>query len=165
MNRLLLAILLAGFAASATADDTTSSSMSTAPKAPKPKVAPPPKQEKISPAQQKVRDVDIAKVKFMSAVGACPKAEDCDEANPRRNPDLVTMLKTGEEAFMEACVQCASDAACEQERDRIRAGRGRMGYNVCQPPGTSPKGGEKGRKPTTSSSGDKKAAPASAPAK
>jgi hypothetical protein len=157
MKRLLLAVLLAGFAANATADDPTpsSSSMSGTPKAPKPTVAPAPKPEKISPVQQKVRDLDLAKAKFMAAVGACPKPEDCDPASPRKNPDLVSMLKGGEDAFMEACVQCATDAACEQERDRIRVGRGRMGHNVCQPPGTKPKGMEK----------EKKAAPAATPVK
>jgi hypothetical protein len=139
--------------------------MSSSPKPAKPKAAAAPAQEKVSPAQQKVRDVDIAKVKFMSAVGACPKTEDCDPQNPRRNPDLAEMLKTGEDAFMEACVQCATDKACEQERDRIRAGKGRMGYNVCQPPGTKPKGMDSGKKSTPAASGDKKAAPVPPPPK
>jgi hypothetical protein len=75
------------------------------------------------------------------------------------------MLKHGEEAFMEACVQCATDKDCEQERDRIRAGKGRMGFNVCQPPGTKPKGTDSGKKSTPTGGGDKKSAPATPPPK
>ncbi|MGA8892723.1 MAG: hypothetical protein WB493_14225 [Anaeromyxobacteraceae bacterium] len=146
MKQTLLALLLAVVAFPVHGADTTP--MSSTPKPPKPKAADVKPPDKVSPAQQKVRDVDVAKVKFMSAVGACPKAEDCDPESPRRNKDLVEMLKHGEDAFMEACVQCATDKACEQERDRIRAGKGRMGYNVCQPPGTKPKGMESGKKST-----------------
>jgi len=162
MNRIVFALLLAVLAFPVLgADDTP---MSSSPKPPKPKAAATPPPEKVSPAQQKVRDLDIAKVKFMSAVGACPRPEDCDPESPRKNPDLVDMLKKGEDFFMEACVQCATDKACEQERDRIRAGKGRMGYNVCQPPGTKPKGMDSGKKPAPATA-DKKAAPATPPAK
>ena len=53
----------------------------------------------------------------MAAMGSCARPEECDPESPRKNPDLVAMLKSAEEAFMEACVQCASDKDCEEERD------------------------------------------------
>jgi hypothetical protein len=113
---------------------------------------PPPPPAKVSPAVQKLRDVDTSKAAFMAALGSCPRPEVCDPKSPERNPELVKMLQGREDAFMEACAQCASDKACEQERDRIRAGRGRFGYNVCAPP-----------KSTTAPAADKKV-PAAKPA-
>jgi hypothetical protein len=110
---------------------------------------------KVTPAVARVRAVDTTKASFMAAVGSCPKPEDCDPASPRKNPELVTLLRNAEDAFMEACAQCATDKACEQERDKIRSGRGRFGYNVCTPPGT---------KPASSTTGDKKAAGDTKPA-
>lgn len=132
MKRAILLALLLG-ALPAAADEVTSQSMSGTPKAPKApaKAASPAPAPKYTVTQQRIRELDLAKVKFMSAVGSCPKAEDCDPDSPRKNPELIEMIRKGEEAYMEACVQCATDKACDEERDRIRAGRGRMGQNVC----------------------------------
>jgi len=88
----------------------------------------------------------------MAAVAACPKAEDCNPDSPRKNPELVGLLKDAEAMFVEACAQCATDGVCEEERGRIRAGRGRMGSNVCVPDADK-----------AAKSGDKKPAPATKP--
>jgi hypothetical protein len=127
-----------------------------------PKQGPKPAPRKLSQAEERALQVSTAKSRFLAAVGACAKPEECDPGSPRKNPELVTMLKSAEDAFVEACVQCATDKACEQERERIRDGRGRFGYNVCAPtaakPGTTP--AEK--KPATAKPA---AAPAPAPSK
>ena len=80
---------------------------------------------------QQAMEVRTSKAKFMSAVGACARPEDCDPASPRRDPELVTMVERAEEVFVTACLQCASEQICEEERARIRAGKGRFGYNAC----------------------------------
>jgi hypothetical protein len=80
---------------------------------------------------QQAMDVRTAKAKFMSAIGSCARPESCDPSSPARNPELVVMVQQAEEGFVQACLQCAADATCEQERARIRDGRGRFGYNAC----------------------------------
>jgi hypothetical protein len=67
------------------------------------------------------------------------------------------MLQGAEDAFMEACAQCATDKDCEQERDKIRSGRGRFGYNVCVAKAAKPADKKPAAKPA--------AAPAPAPSK
>jgi hypothetical protein len=95
--------------------------------APKPKTKAPP--SKVTAEQAMA--VRTTKATFMSAVGSCAKPESCNPKSPSRNPDLVVLLEKAEEAFMQACLQCATDVACEEERVRIRDGRGRFGYNAC----------------------------------
>lgn len=87
---------------------------------------------------EQIRAVDMAKARFMASVGACARPENCDPTSPAKTPELVELLEKASRDFMVACVQCATDQACEKESDRIRAGRGRSGYNICAPPKTSP---------------------------
>jgi hypothetical protein len=152
MMRFLLALLLAVAASVAVASDPPSSSSTTSgtPKASQKKAstAPPKKDPKLPSNIEQLRAVDLAKRKFMSAVGACPRPENCDPNSPDRNPELVGMISSAVDEFMLACAQCATDAACEQERDRIKDGRGRMGYNVCAPP--KPAGASGDKKPAAS---------------
>jgi hypothetical protein len=160
MMRSTFALLFALAASVAFASDPDSTpSMSGTPKPSTKKPATPaPKPSGKFPANiEQIRALDIAKVKFMSAIGACPRPENCDPKSPDRNPDLITMISSAEEGFMVACAQCTTDAACEQERDRIKAGRGRMGYNVCAPPKNTATPGDK--KPASDGK-----APATAPA-
>ena len=98
-------------------------------------ISKPPK-SKVTAEQAKA--VRTGKAQFMAAVGSCNKPDLCDPKSPARNPELVTMLQRSEELFRVACVQCASDAACEQEIARIKDGRGRFGYNVCMNPEEKP---------------------------
>ena len=110
---------------------------------------PPPKgKAKATPAQ--IQAVKTAKAGFMAAMGSCPRPENCDPASKDKNPELVKMLQGAEDQFMEACAQCATDAACAEERTRIREGRGRFGFNVCAPPPPA--------KPATAPAVDKKSA-------
>jgi hypothetical protein len=155
MKRILIAIVAVSFFGPAGAADAPPPS-STPPAQGSSKLnakpgtkAPPPK---VSPAVQKLRDVDTTKAAFMAALGSCPRPEACDPKSPDKNPELIKLLQGREDAFMEACAQCASDKACDEERDRIRSGRGRFGFNVCAPPKTA-----------TTPAADKKA-PASKPA-
>jgi hypothetical protein len=151
MKRLLLALSALAIALSALAEDTK----------PAPKKVPA-SPAKPSPAEQRIRDVSTAKAAFMAALGSCPRPEDCDPDSPRRNPELTAMLKDAEEAFMEACAQCASDKACEEERAKIRDGHGRFGYNVCAvnaPKGTDKKAPEKKPAPATKPTATPAAAP------
>jgi hypothetical protein len=142
MQRFAIPLVLLALAGPVRATDPApAASPSTRPPA-KPK--PPP--EKVSPQTQRLRDLDIAKAGFMAALGACPRPEACDPDSPDRNPELVRMVKGREEAFMEACAQCASDEACEQERLRIRAGRGRFGSNLCDPTANKPASGKPAEK-------------------
>jgi hypothetical protein len=165
MTRIPLAIAVLALASPVSAADppppaSSSSSMSGSSKQ-KPKQGPTTAPRKLSQAEERALKVSTAKARFLAAVGACAKPEDCDPSSPRRNPELVTMLKSAEDAFVEACVQCATDKACEQERERIRDGRGRFGNNVCAPtaakPGTPPADKKPAAKPA--------AAPAPAPSK
>jgi hypothetical protein len=126
MTRSALALLLLVLAAPATAADPKPDTKTDA-KTTKDKAKAPP--SKVT--AQQAMDVRTTKAKFMSAVGSCPRPEDCDPQSPRRNPELVTMLQRAEDAFMLACLQCAADKTCEEERVRIRDGRGRFGYNAC----------------------------------
>ena len=96
-------------------------------------------------------EVSNTKAKFMAAMGSCAKPEECDPDSPRKNPELVNLLKSAEEAFVQACVQCATDKDCEDERAKIRSGRGRYGYNVCYVKG-------KGAKPADKKPAEKKPA-------
>jgi hypothetical protein len=63
----------------------------------------------------------------------------------------MVMVQQAEEAFLQACLQCAADATCEQERARIRDGRGRFGYNACM------QGDANSSSKTTAPAPDKKA--------
>jgi hypothetical protein len=119
MRDAAIAILIA-IATSATAADTTTKTAKDKPKGPPSKVT-----------AQQAMDVRTSKAKFMSAIGSCARPESCDPKSPARSPELVVMVQQAEEAFMQACLQCAADATCEQERARIRDGRGRFGYNAC----------------------------------
>lgn len=80
---------------------------------------------------EQARAVRTTKATFMSAVGSCARPTACDPKSPTRDPDLVVLLETAEQSFMVACLQCATEAACEEERVRIRDGRGRFGFNAC----------------------------------
>ena len=91
----------------------------------KPKAPP----SKVTAEQAKA--VRTTKATFMSAVGSCARPSACDPKSPTRDPDLVVLLETAEQAFVQACLQCATEAACEEERVRIRDGRGRFGFNAC----------------------------------
>ena len=42
---------------------------------------------------EQIRALDLAKVRFMAAVGACPRPEDCDPTSPAKNPELVDLLE------------------------------------------------------------------------
>ncbi len=130
---------------------TTSSTPSTSSARTKKPSTPPKPPEKLSPTEAKAKEYDLAKVKFLSAVGACSKPEECDPNSPRKVSDLVKMLQGSEDAFMEACQQCASDEQCAQERDRIKAGRARTGQNPCLV-GTQKAKGEPDKKKGTSAS-------------
>jgi hypothetical protein len=129
MIRTLAAALLLVVATAAGAADATAA---------KPKSKAPP--SKVT--KEQAMAVRTTKMTFMSAVGSCSKPDVCDPKSPSRNPDLVVLLEKSEEAFMQACLQCATDAACEEERVRIRDGRGRFGYNACMqgdpPPASKP---------------------------
>ncbi len=138
-------------------------SMSSTPKTPKPQVAPKKAQEKLTPTEAKAKDYDLAKVKFLSAMGACAKPEDCDPESPRRNAEVTAMVKGAEESFMLACFQCATDEDCEQERDRIRQGRARTGKNPCLV--AMKKAKDDADKKKAAGAPDKKGAPASPPEK
>jgi hypothetical protein len=118
MMRNWAAALLLALAIPASAADTTTSKSKT--KAPASKVT-----------AEQAKAVRTTKATFMSAVGSCAKPDTCDPKSPSRNPELVVLIQKSEEAFVQACLQCASDAVCEQERARIRDGRGRFGYNAC----------------------------------
>jgi hypothetical protein len=148
MRQILVLVLSVAATVAVAADPTTSQSMSGAPKPP-PKKASTSKPKPLTTAEQRIMDVQAAKAKFMSAVGACAKPDDCDPASPRKNPELVSLLKGAEQVFMDACVQCASDKDCEDERAKIREGKGRYGYNVCVAKGT-------GTKPTDKKTPEKK---------
>jgi hypothetical protein len=161
MKRTIVAIVaVAFFAPAGAADAPQPSSTTPAPTGssklnakPGAKAAPP---QKVSPAVQKLRDVDTTKAAFMAALGSCPRPEACDPKSPDKNMELVKMLQGREDAFMEACAQCASDKACDEERDKIRSGRGRFGYNVCAPPkGTTPPAADK-KAPATKPAADPK---------
>jgi hypothetical protein len=167
MKNAILVLLTLAFASGArAADPTTSQSMSGTPKAPKPTSAPKKSQEKLSPTEQKAKDLDLAKVRFMSAVGACAKPEECDPGSPRKNADLVSLLKAAQDAFVEACIQCGSDEVCAEEADRIKQGRARSGKNVCLAPVTKPKAAEGDKKKAASSTGaEKKPATGATPSK
>ena len=112
----------------------------------KPKAKGPP--SKVTAEQAKA--VRTTKATFMSAIGSCAKPDSCDPKSPSRNPELVVLVQKSEEAFVQACVQCASDAACEEERVRIRDGRGRFGYNACmQTDPKAPPAATDAKKPVT----------------
>jgi len=99
---------------------------------------------------EQAKAVRTTKATFMSAVGSCAKPDSCDPKSPSRNPELVVLLEKSEEAFMQACVQCATDKACEEERARIRDGRGRFGYNACmQGDSKAPPAATEAKKPAT----------------
>lgn len=157
MKHSIIALCLAASAVTAfAADPATSQSMSGSPKPPPKKSATP---KKLTPAEERLVEVSNTKAKFMAAMGSCAKPEECDPDSPRKNVDLVNLLKNAEEAFVQACVQCASDKDCEEERAKIRAGRGRYGYNVCYVKG-------KDAKPADKKSTEKKpASPATTPPK
>lgn len=149
MKRILVSIAALSFATAVLAQEQAPAQ---APRKPV-KSAP---QKKLTPAEERLADVSNTKAKFMAAVGSCPRPEECDPESPRKNPDLVSMVKNAEEAFVQACIQCASDKDCEEERAKIRSGRGRFGYNVCY---------AKSAKPADKKGTEKKpAAPAKAPA-
>jgi hypothetical protein len=93
--------------------------------------APSKKPPPLSKTEEQQMAVQNAKARFMAAVGTCVRPEKCDPNSPAKDPELAKLLQTAEANFMEACVQCASDKGCEQERTRIRDGRGKYGYNVC----------------------------------
>jgi hypothetical protein len=120
MKRSIATAILIALAASVAAADTTTKPAKDKAKGPPSKVT-----------AQQAMDVRTTKAKFMSAIGSCARPASCDPNSPARNPELVVMVQQAEEAFMQACVQCAADATCEQERARIRDGRGRFGYNAC----------------------------------
>jgi hypothetical protein len=132
MTRYWAAAILLALATAAGAADTKSTATTTTTNKSK---GPP---SKVTAEQAKA--VRTTKATFMSAVGSCAKPDACDPKSPSRNPELVVLLEKSEEAFMQACVQCATDKACEEERVRIRDGRGRFGYNACMQgdPKTSP---------------------------
>ena len=149
MKRILVSIAVLSFTTWALAQE-----QMPAPAPRKPVKAAP--QKKLTPAEERLVEVSNTKAKFMAAMGSCARPEECDPDSPRKNPDLVNMLKGAEEAFMGACVQCASDKDCEEERVKIRSGKGRFGYNVCF---------AKSTKPVDKKATEKKpAAPAKAPA-
>jgi hypothetical protein len=131
MKHTTLVLLLAFFASGAGAADPAASQ----PMSGTPKTAPPSKKSaappKLTPTEERLLAVSNTKAKFLAAVGSCPRPEECDPDSPRKNPELVNLVKSAEDAFMEACAQCATDKACEEERTRIRSGKGRFGYNVC----------------------------------
>ncbi len=131
MKRTLVPIAILSFSAWALAQE-----QMPAPAPRKPVKAAP--QKKLTPAEERIVEVSNTKAKFMAALGSCPKPEDCDPDSPRKNQELVTLLMNAEEAFVQACVQCASDKDCEEERAKIRSGRGRFGYNVCFAKSTKP---------------------------
>ena len=134
MKRIAILTILALLALPAGAADTT----------------PPKKGNKLPSNIEQIRALDLAKARFMAAIGACPRPENCDPASPARSPELVALLEQASQDFMVACVQCATDQACEKESERIRSGRGRSGYNICAPP-----------KPSTPAPADKKPPPTS----
>jgi hypothetical protein len=118
MTRIWVGTVILVLATTAGAADTTTTK--TKQKAPPSKVT-----------AQQAKDVRTAKAMFMSAVGSCERPDTCDPKAPGRNQDLTVLLEKAEEAFMLACLQCATDTACEAERVRIRDGRGRFGFNAC----------------------------------
>jgi hypothetical protein len=121
MTRNWAATILLVLATTAGAAETkTPATTTTKPKGPPSKVT-----------AEQAQAVRTTKATFMAAVGSCAKPDACDPKSPSRNPELVVLLQKSEEAFVLACAQCATDAACEEERVRIRDGRGRFGYNVC----------------------------------
>jgi hypothetical protein len=111
------ALLLVLATAAGAADTTTTKSKSKAPPS--------------TVTAEQAKAVRTTKATFMSAVGSCTRPGACDPKSPSRDPDLVALLETAQDAFMQACRQCATDAACEEERVRIRDGRGRFGFNIC----------------------------------
>ena len=131
MKRTLVSIAVLSFATCALAQE-----QMPAPAPRKPVKSAP--QKKLTPAEERLVEVSNTKAKFMAAMGSCAKPEECDPESPRKNPELVTMLKNAEEAFVQACVQCATDKDCEEERVKIRSGKGRFGYNVCFVKSTKP---------------------------
>ncbi len=163
------AAVLATSAVPARAQTTSSTPSSSSARAKKSQAAPAKPPEKLSPTDAKAKEYDLAKVKFLSAVGACSKPEECDPNSPRKVSDLVKMLQGSEDAFMEACQQCATDEQCAQERDRIKAGRARTGQNPCLVATQKAKGESDKKKgtsaspePKSASTADKKAAGSSA---
>ncbi len=127
---LLLAVSMPAAAADAPQPAAAPAASKTADKS-KDKPAAKPKGPPSKVTAQQAMDVRTTKAKFMSAVGSCARPEDCDPNSPKRNTELVTLLIRSEEAFVTACLQCATDKACEEERAKIRAGKGRFGYNAC----------------------------------
>ena len=110
------------------------------------KGAKPPPPKPLTKSEQQIMDVQTAKARFMAAMGACTRPESCDPTSPARNQELTTMVQQANDAFMEACVQCATDKACEGERDKILQGKGRYGFNVCV--GSKASSGSKSGKPS-----------------
>jgi hypothetical protein len=161
MRFLAIALALAlATAASAQQDPSAPKEPGTSKLAPK-KGGKPPPPKPLTKTEQQQLDVQNAKARFMSAVGSCARPEQCDPKSPARNPELVKMVKEAEEAYLEACIQCASDKACEDERAKIRDGRGRFGSNVCVVASTK-KAPDKGAKPPATT-GKPAASPKPAP--
>jgi hypothetical protein len=150
MKRILVMTVVMMLAAAANAEESG-----------RPKPKPQPKATPLSKADQQIMDVQTAKARFMAAVGSCTRPDTCDPKASSRNQELTTLLKQAEDAFLEACIQCASDKACEGERLKIRDGKGRYGYNVCV--ATKTTSGSKSAKPATTGSKPGGAAPAPKP--
>ncbi len=161
MRILAIALALTLTTAASAQDSSAPKEPGTSKLAPK-KGGKPPPPKPLTKAEQQQLDVQNAKARFMSAMGSCARPEQCDPKSPARNTELVKMVKEAEEAFIEACIQCASDATCEEERVKIRDGRGRFGYNVCVAAATK-KAPDKGAKSSTTS-GKPAATPKPAPA-
>jgi hypothetical protein len=150
-RHVLVGLLAAAFAMGASAADPAKpAAKGTEPAKP----AAAPKGKPVPPALTALKN---AKGGFLAAVGACARPETCDPKSTSSNPDLVQAVQGKEQAFMVACQACASEAACEEERVKIRDGRGRLGFAPCVPPD--------GSTPAASTAKDAKADPAKAPKK
>lgn len=65
--------------------------------------------------------VSKAKRTFIFSVEQCDRPDNCDRS----------LLADSEEAYVQACGACAPAERCEEDRQKIRDGQGKLSYNPC----------------------------------
>jgi hypothetical protein len=77
--------------------------------------------KKNDPGEAARKDVLRVKRVFMFAVESCSTNQRCDQQ----------LMRDSEANFMDACKVCADNDKCESDRDAIKSGDGKLGFNPC----------------------------------
>jgi hypothetical protein len=72
-----------------------------------------------------IDEVSSARYLFMRRVDMCSPPQRCDG-------ETMTVVDEAEKRFVTACVACAPEKKCEEDRARIREGKGPRNFNPCQ---------------------------------